>query len=449
LTMTAPSAQSAPVFDWEAAGRDLGSKLDRLNALAVLGVDPEHTARVALGLARQQARRRRVAIGDMLGEVDVLRALAPADDDHHGLADVFDYGVSLDRIARKVGDDGNLFVLPPGAFVGDQAEIFANRRWSRLAGSFRKDGGLLVIAARIDAPEVESLVLQFDGAVLVGERVQTRLPVTRVLGVIRGPQRASRAIRAQVAPPREKYRIRAPRTLRKLGTTVGLTLAAIVCAFGMWIAARPAGVPDWAPAWMRNRGGSSAEAPILRIDSIGAPIDSGLKRAPSMGLLTKMDSGSISPYGIALVSFNTQAGALLELQRNGTSLRAGTYTPVLIRESSTWFRVVAGAYPDSAGAAALLDTLHARGGDATRKATVDRLPYALLIERDVADTAVPSRVTLYRARGLPVYALLQADGTARVYAGAFKAPSEVSALADELRAAGVSPLLAYRTGRVF
>jgi len=446
--MTAPSAQSAPVFDWEAAGRDLGSKLDRLNALAVLGVDPEHTARVALGLARQQARRRRVAIGDMLGEVDVLRALAPADDDHHGLADVFDYGVSLDRIARKVGDDGNLFVLPPGAFVGDQAEIFANRRWSRLAGSFRKDGGLLVIAARIDAPEVESLVLQFDGAVLVGERVQTRLPVTRVLGVIRGPQRASRAIRAQVAPPREKYRIRAPRTLRKLGTTVGLTLAAIVCAFGMWIAARPAGVPDWAPAWMRNRGGSSAEAPILRIDSIGAPIDSGLKRAPSMGLLTKMDSGSISPYGIALVSFNTQAGALLELQQHGSSLRAGTFTPVLIR-GAPWYRVVAGAYPDSASAAALLDTLRARGTSDAGRAQIEKFPYALLLARDVPDSSVANRVSAWQRRGLPVYALLQTDGTAKIYAGAFKEQEEATSLYEALRSAGISTSLVYRTGRVY
>lgn len=442
------TATTAPEFDWEAAGRELGAKLDRLHAVAVLGIDDVTTSQVALGIARQQAKRRRVAIGDLLGEDGSLQALAPSED-HHGLSDVFEHGVSIDKVARKVAGEGELELLPGGAFVVEPSEIFTNRGWSRLAASFRKDQRLLIIAANVAAPEVESLVVQLEGAVLVGDRVRTRLPPTRVLGVIRGPMRASRAIRAQVAPPRPRYVVSAPRSLKKVGTTVAMTLAALICALGIWLASRPMASTAWAPAWLKAKGVRAQAVPmLLRIDSLGVAPDSGLRIAPGYGLLTKMDSASLSPFGIALVTFNTQAGALLELRRNSASLRAGTFTPVLIRETP-WYRVVAGAYPDSASAAALLDTLRARGASDAGRALIEKFPYALLVERDVPDSAVASRVSTYQARGLPVYALLQSDGTARVYAGAFKAPEEAASLYEALRAARIPTSLVYRTGRVY
>src|SRR5207237_10126019 len=104
---------------------------------------------------------------------------------------------------------------------------------------------------------------------------------------------------------------------------------------------------------------------------------------------------------------------------------AGTFTPVLIRETP-WYRVVAGAYPDSAAAAALLDTLRARGTSDAGRAVIDRFPYALLVERDVPDSAVASRGSVCRTRGGPVCAVLQANGPARVYAGACKPPAEAT-----------------------
>jgi hypothetical protein len=50
---------------------------------------------------------------------------------------------------------------------------------------------------------------------------------------------------------------------------------------------------------------------------------------------------------------------------------------------------------------------------------------------------------------MPVYALLQTDGTARLFAGAFKAPEEAAVLAEILRSAGVHATIAFRTGRVY
>src|SRR5437867_5159647 len=250
-----------------------------------------------------------------------------------------------------------------------------------------------------------------------------------------------------IIPPRPQYVIRARRSLWRIGGTLGVTLVAAIAAIAIWLAYRPMATPTWAPAWLRGRTVRAESLAPLRADSAEADGAGGLRMAPALGLLTKDDSTGVAPYGIALVSFNTQAGALLELRRNGASLRAGTFTPVLIRETP-WFRVVAGAYPDSVSAAALLDTLRARGTSDAGRATIDRFPYALLVERDVPDTAVASRVSVYQTRGLPVYALLQSDGTARLFAGAFKTPEEATSLFDALRTPGISTSPVYRTGRV-
>ncbi len=176
--------------------------------------------------------------------------------------------------------------------------------------------------------------------------------------------------------------------------------------------------------------------------------DSATAAAVHMGLLTKADSQSLSPFALSLVMFNTQAGALLELQRNGANFRAGTFTPVLIRETP-WFRVVAGAYADSASASALLDTLRSKGMSDASPVVIERRPYALQVERAVPDTGVANRVAMYQAKQLPVYALLQSDGTARLFAGAFKNKEEADPLADMLRAAGVRTSVVFRTGRVY
>jgi hypothetical protein len=52
-------------------------------------------------------------------------------------------------------------------------------------------------------------------------------------------------------------------------------------------------------------------------------------------------------------------------------------------------------------------------------------------------------------RGQPVYALRQADGSARLYAGAFESPEQASLYVDAIRTSGIRPVLVYRIGRVY
>jgi hypothetical protein len=445
--VTAEAPPPIQEFDWESAGRGLGPGLDRLHAIAILGSNQTETARVAVGIARQQARKRRVALGDLLGDAEPLLELAPSDNPE-GLADVFEYGVSLSKVARPVEGPGELFLLPSGAFISDEAAIMSNRRWTRLAAGFREEQALLIVVASVSAPEVESLVLQLDGAIIVGDMAPARLPVSRVLGSVAGPH-AIVPVRPVERRERQKYVIRGRTSLWRIGATIGVTLTAVIAALGFWLATRPFADSAWAPLWLR---GDTTETRFRGLDVV--TIDS-IRRADSlsqiekaMGLFTAQDSASVAPYGLSLVTFNTQAGALLELRRNSATLRAGTFTPVLIRET-TWFRVVAGAYPDSASAAALLDTLRARGLTDASRVEIDRFPYALLIQRDVPDTLVASRVGSFQGRNLPVYALLQHDGTARLFAGAFKTPEESTLLAEAMKSAGVPTSLVFRTGRVY
>lgn len=447
--MTTGSRPTPLIFDWEVAGRELGGRLDRLHAIAVLGSDGNESARVALGIARQQSRRRRVAIGDLLGDAPPLTALVPGDDTH-GLSDVFEYGLALDRVARRVPDNPDLYLLPTGAFFSDMAEIMRNRRWTKLAANFKEEGGLLVVVADVACPGVESLVLQLEGAILVGDVLPEKLPVARVLGTVRGPNVEVSPATPEEPKARPKYVVRGARSLWKIGASVGVSLAAIIAALGIWLAYRPFADSEWAPLWLRGPGFTAESLLAIRgLDTAGVMDSSStMATAKGLGLLTAMDSASQAPYGIALITFNTQAGALLELTRNGATLRAGTFTPILIRETP-WFRVVGGAYPDSASAAALLDTLRARGSSDAGRAVIEQFPYALLVARDVPDADVGSRVAAYQARKLPVYALLQADGTARLFAGAFKTPEEATFLYDEMKKAGIQTSLVYRTGRVY
>ena len=82
-------------------------------------------------------------------------------------------------------------------------------------------------------------------------------------------------------------------------------------------------------------------------------------------------------------------------------------------------------------------------------AVIEKRPFALQVERAIPDSAVANKLAMYQSRGLPVYALMQANGTARLFAGAFKTKEEGALLAETMRAAGLNTPIVYRTGRVY
>src|SRR5206468_7095232 len=99
---------------------------------------------------------------------------------------------SLSRIAQKVPDAGELFVMPTGTSPPDYDELLPNPRWRRLIAGFREVGALLIITAPADAPHVHDLVDVSDGVVIVGDVVPPEVSVAQSLAWVR-PRRAAPA----------------------------------------------------------------------------------------------------------------------------------------------------------------------------------------------------------------------------------------------------------------
>jgi hypothetical protein len=163
------------------------------------------------------------------------------------------------------------------------------------------------------------------------------------------------------------------------------------------------------------------------------------------------DSASASAFTVELLVANTAEGANLFVRKNSAALPAAAVSPVAIDpERSTWYKVTSGAYTRRDQADSLLLALRQSRVLTDSAGTVTRAPLALLVDSvptqgGIAD-AVRAAVEKYTARGLPVYALIQDDGGARIYAGAFAAADQSAGLIRTLRGAGLKPVLVYRTG---
>jgi len=433
-------------FDWETEGRRLGAALDHFHAIVVVGHDQSATAKVALGVGRAQATQRRVVVGDLLGEAPPIQDLVEGDDPH-GLFDSFEYGISLGKVTHEVHGAGRLAVVPSGIAPIDYEKLLADARWPRLATTFRESGGLLVLAAPADVPGLERLVAVTDGAVLVGDALPARLPGTRVLRTIRGPRRRSEAPRSGAASVAATVRSWYQRRL--IGAAGGVALTLALAGFGVWIAQRPLDRSIVRPIQPPD----TSRSPSALLGSGASMVAGGAVAGPA-GRATRLapanprDSARAAAWSVELKSFATQAGAVMELEAQQSVLPAATFAP-MVDGDVRWFPLIGGAYTDSAGAAALLNTLRQHGMLRTNWGQVKRRPLALLVRHQVGADTAASAVTAYIERGLPVYALRQPDGSASLYAGAFETPEQAALLAESLRASGVTPTLVYRTGRVF
>ncbi len=450
-------------FDWERAGASLGSTLDSYASLVVVGADPVATGLVALGIARSQCGERVVAIGDLFAESPPIQALVPSDDPH-GLVDSFEYGVSLNRVAHRVAGEGDLFVLPSGNDYPVYDELLPNPRWRRIVARFRDSGGLLLLVVPEDAARVEDLVEATDGAVLVDGEMPPHLTTAHVVATIQPPSvDAAQLTSAAIESPEPVDEIRSEemvvptvppsmhesRRRRRFAPLAGVGVAIVIGALGLWLAYRP--LSDFRLATPRpdTTRGLGAILPAVGAsgrDSAGTSTYVANGAVAALAVVNPQDSASAAAYAVQLTNENMQAGAILKLQQDGKNLPAETFSPVLVN-GRTWFRVLTGAYSDSAGADSLLASLGRRhllvGGE-----HVVRVPYAFLIDT-VPEPAAARMVATYVERGEPVYALRQPNGKVWLLAGAFASPEQASLYTQSLRASGTAPVLVYRTGRSY
>lgn len=459
-------------LDWEALGAESSAALDAAHAVLVTGNDPVAAARAAIGLGRAQARIRRVAIGDLVGEVEPLQRLVTGDDPH-GIVDSFLYGVSLNKIARQVDESGMLFVMPSGTEPVVTPDIMRNERWRRLAAGFREVGALLLLVASSDAEGVHELAMMLDGVVVVGDAASVLAvprnsvlahvdapapvptPVPEVPAVV--PERAPIATRkpSPVLLPAQdvvEKRVLAPpapaRTIPKnVLIAVGVVVVAVVAS---WLLARP-GTPK--PG---AKGGKSPTTSAVNVPDSAGPGEEADPSSPSRGVDSTFairvanpgDSLKAAAYGVVIVATNDEAQALARWADLGLKLPAGTVSMVRIRgERGRFFQMQAGAFAKARQADSLLAALRTTGKLKSDAGRVVATPYALVLESKVSRRAAQNVADGYGQRQIAAYPLLQTDGSATIFVGAFESPEQAIPLMNELKAKGVTATLYYRTGR--
>jgi len=449
--VTGAPAETRRPFDWEGAGERLGESFDAYHAIVVAGNDPVITGRVAIGIGRAQAKHRRTAVGDLFGESQPIRDLIRSDDPH-GLVDSFLYGVSLNRIAHAVPGAGELFVMPSGTEPPNYEEMLAHPRWLRVAVGFEEVGALLVLAVPAGAQRLADLVGSTDGVVFVGPAVVADVPATSVLGTVEAPR--ARAEPPPSAPPpspvvRGRLPARRQRTWRA-ASFAGLGVSVTIAAIAAWLAYRPlAGGPQrLGPKPGSSKASKQTIAMTPESMVRDTAVDTGSLQPEAPEVSNPEDSAQATAFGVELLAANTQAGAILKLQKDGKTLPAATFAPALI-QGAQWYKVIAGAYKDRVGADSLLDLMRRRKVLDPGNGAVVHLPFAFLIDSGVPASAVPGMVSMYADRGQPVYALRQANGSAWLLIGAFQSPQQSLLYASSLRASGITPVLVYRKGRSF
>jgi len=423
---------------WEDAGRQVAPVLGSYSAIVVISSDPLAAAYVALGIARAEAGHRRSVVGDLIGDIPPLRSLV-REEDPHGITDSFLYGVSLNKIGYDVEGTDNLYVMPSGTDPLIDADIMKSQRWTKLASGFGEAGAFLVLVASSETPGLADLVEQLDGAVLVKDAELLNAPSALVLARVAGPTPTLKIPLHRISAgaarwPRHKWLYPA------LGALAVLVLGGVGLAFILGRSNQPA-----RPA----AGIAAAKAVPPPVPPPPRPAPETLYIAPPANA---SDSLSASAFSVELLVANTAEGANLFVRKNGAALPAATVSPVPIGpERATWYRVMAGAYTRRDQADSLLRAL--RESRLLANDSVDHVmqtPLALLVDSvpsqgGIGD-AIRAAVQKYAARGLAVYTLMQEDGDARIYVGAFTTASQSAELIKSLRAAGLKPVLVYRTG---
>ena len=432
MTLVDESSPNAAALEDE--GRRIGAGVDSLHAIVVVARAPDDAAAVALGIGAVQSTQRRVVVADLAGDTPTLARLVTTDDPH-GLSDSFRYGVSLNRVAQPVGEGENFFVLPSGTEPVVDEEIYRSDRWRRLVAGFREVGALLVLVAPSNAPALDALIAFTDGAIGVGRAIvpgvvidtaRVARPTTRVGGPF--------AVRAEPAPRRVGRRV--------LLTAGGVIAAAIALVM---ISRLRAPGPSAAAAADSTTTDSVASSPRRSIDSAAAAVAPDTPPIRNPG-----DSAQATTYAIEIAKFSTPTGALMRVRDEmPKTAPAATFGVVAIGTDQTlWYRVIAGATGNRPAADSTLASLRtAKVIDDPAAGAIVSVPFAFRLQAGVAPQSVPSIAAGYLARGIPAYALVQDDGTATLYAGAFETADQAALFMTYLRAAGVEPALTYRLGR--
>jgi hypothetical protein len=448
--VTDPAAGTLPV--WHDEGRRVASALDAVGSALVVGRDPEIAAWVALGIARAQAERRRVAVADLVGEVGPLQALVGQDDDPHGISDSFLYGVSLNKIARPADAAGNLFLLPSGSEAVAVEEIFRSDRWRRLASGFREVDALLLLVAHADTPGLDALAASVDGVVIAGDATGALPDAAPPLAVVGAPTRRARPpVPRSMSGARvgrsgdgdENKASRAPAPASRRAAYIIAALAALALIAAIVLFARQRAQAGTGPRMaIPTDSARGAIADSVRAAAAPPPPDT----LPLLAVDSTAATADTAMWAVNVVSSSVRDEVHVPAGVDLATLPVVTLVP-LLKEGSEWFELYVGAFGTRAQADSMIDVLRARRVLGATSGRIARVPLALLIADSVPVAQVPARLQALTRQNIPAYPMSRGNGTVALYAGAFQTRDEAALLTRTLQAAGITPKLVYRTGR--
>jgi len=380
-----------------------------------------------------------VVVGDLVGDTPSLRSLVK-DEDPHGITDSLLYGVSLNKIGYAVEGTENLYVMPSGTDPHIDEEILRSARWTRVAAGFGEAGALLLLVAPWDSKGLNDLIDKIDGAVLVKDTDLPAAPNSLVLARVASPTPT-----LKIPLHRISARAASWKQHRWFYPALGAIALLLIASVGLALMLARVGRGARQPARVVTKAAPPAPAPT---PPPPRPPPETLYVAPPANV---NDSASAAAFTVELLVANTAEGANLFVRKNGAALPAAAVSPVAIDlERSKWYKVTAGAYTRRYQADSLLRALRNSGILTDSSGSVTTAPLALVVDSvptqgGIVD-AVRGAVDRYTARGLAVYALMQNDGGALIYAGAFSRADQSAELIRTLRGAGLKPVLVYRTG---
>jgi hypothetical protein len=406
-------------------------------AVAVVGDSLSDVAREALKIARVESQSRPVLLVDLLGQGSALDEMFP-DDDLHGVSDAARYGVSLGKVARQVPKSDSLFVVSGGVESAQADDVLSDHLWGSWSDQCRRAGALLVVAAPADLHDVGKAIDQLDGLVMIGDGA---LPSTHAPVIGRVP--ATRRVPVADAPPprsitpaeKEAVEQVAPRRMDGflMGALIALGITGLVA--GGW----------WLTGNLRDRGVENPAPPAAAGETIIMPGDP-VTEASATGANGVVVGGV--PWSVEFASVNTLNGAMARVRQAIDSVPVPTFAATQPGGGSVWYRMLAGAFPTSEAADSLLTALRARGAIEPAAGRVVQTPLAWLLEEGVLEEQLAARLFGWRQQGLPAYALLDRNGTTRIYFGAFENETEARLLTPMLDSLNLYATLAKRIGSI-
>lgn len=405
-------------------------------------------ARAAIGLAESRGREAPTVLADASSREPRLHEILDVDN-LEGLADVFLFGASLDRVRVRPATRSFDFV-PVGAYVPDPSAVLESSRWVGIANALRSEGARLFLFVPADSPGLGILSRRVGEAVLLGdprsvERSASKLdPACEVLAVVEpssaiAPGRLAEEAGAADDPEAatifdepeltEPVVFRSDRKSRRILSPILLLLLLAALAVAAWFAYQ-----EYFPRSTPRSAAQAAPVTAVEEPERGDPVETPI------------------PVSVAVEAHQDLESA----RERVTVLRRAEpdinfyLAPVSVRDV-LYYRLLAGPVADRQAG----DRLMARLVEGQYKTAAD--PWAIrptehafhLGDYTAEDEAI-ARVDSLASLDIPAYVVpirydLGPNGY-RVYGGAYESEAEAGVMEEMLMEAGIEAPLVVRTG---